>query len=377
MALQLLSHLQDDALALLIPMTLRASRKGLTDALSSHYGSPGRLASYRREFDKTVRKPGEDPSNFAITLETLAVKAFGDMGQMARLRLICDRFIAGHGSCDLRRYLDCVPPDTPLRDIVDRCRVWESHADPEVRRISKPMPEPAYPTYVVKQSEYETEPVRVVTVNKPNSLVDQSEELLKRLLAVLTPTVSPPARAPELSPMDKLVQLLLSETAKRKPVPQPVADGPVGPSFILGPAGPRRMLSQCKPDQPVAVGPVGQSFTPGPVGPCGIVSKCEPNDPIADSPVGSTETPDPGDETEKPIQIDFMKIVPTDGPASLVDTPPSSDSGIHSWGEQWENMSISTADTETEQNGRPKICSPTGRRVSDTECRRTLRKMKL
>ena len=39
-ALQLLSHLQDDALSvtLLIPMPLRASRKELTDALSSHYG---------------------------------------------------------------------------------------------------------------------------------------------------------------------------------------------------------------------------------------------------------------------------------------------------------------------------------------------------
>ena len=61
-ALQLLSHLQDAALsmALLISMPLRASRKRLTDTLSSHYGSP----------DKTVRKPGEDPSNFAITLET-------------------------------------------------------------------------------------------------------------------------------------------------------------------------------------------------------------------------------------------------------------------------------------------------------------------
>ena len=222
-ALQLLSHLQDDALsvALLIPMPLRASRKGLTDALSSHYGSPGRLANYRREFDKTVRKPGEDPSNVAITLETLAVKAFGDMGQTARLRLIRDRFIAGHGS-----YLDCVPPDTPLRDIVDRCRVWESHADPEVRRISKPMPEPAYPTYVVKQSEYETEPVRVVTVNKPNSSVDQSEELLKKIIGSADTNRFPPARAPELSPMDKLVQLLLSETAKRKPDPPTPVEPP-------------------------------------------------------------------------------------------------------------------------------------------------------
>ena len=62
---------------------------------------------------------------------------------------------------------------------MDRCRVWESHADPEVRRVSKPMLEPAYPTYVVEQSEYETEPVQVVIVNKPNSSVDQSEELLK------------------------------------------------------------------------------------------------------------------------------------------------------------------------------------------------------
>ena len=154
-------------MALLIPMPRRASRKELTDALSAQYGSPGRLANYRREFDKAVRKPGEDPSNFAIALETLAVKAFGDMGQVARLRLIRDRFIAGHGSCELRRYLDCVPPDTPLRDIVDRCRVWESHADPEIRRISKPTPEPAYPAYVVNEPEYETEPVRVVAVNKP------------------------------------------------------------------------------------------------------------------------------------------------------------------------------------------------------------------
>ena len=76
---------------------------------------------HRREFDKTVWKPGEDPSNFGITLETLAVKAFSDMDQTARLRLIRDRFIDGHESCELRRHLDCLPPDTPLRDIVDRC----------------------------------------------------------------------------------------------------------------------------------------------------------------------------------------------------------------------------------------------------------------
>ena len=79
---------------------------------------------------------------------------------------------------------------------------------------------------MVKQSEYEAEPVRVVTVNKPNSLVDQSKELLKKLLAVLTPAVSPPSKAPELSPMDKLVQMLLLETAKSKPVPPAPVEPP-------------------------------------------------------------------------------------------------------------------------------------------------------
>ena len=136
------------------------------------------------------------------------------MGQTARLRLIHDRFIAGHESCDLQRYLDCVPPDTPLQDIVDRCRLWESYGDPEVRRVSKPMPEPVYPTYVVEQPDYETEPVCVVTVNKPNSPVDQSEELLKKLLA------------------DKLVQLLLSETAKREPA-EPTPAEPPGLETLL------------------------------------------------------------------------------------------------------------------------------------------------
>ena len=82
-ALQLLSHLEGDALnmALLVPMSRRTSRTGLVDELSAHYGSPGRLADNRRQFEKTTRSAGEDPSIFAITLETLAVKAFGDMGQ--------------------------------------------------------------------------------------------------------------------------------------------------------------------------------------------------------------------------------------------------------------------------------------------------------
>ena len=116
-ALQLFSHLEGDALnvALLVPLSRRLSRTGLVDALTAHYGSPGQLADYRRQFERTTRTAGEDPAIFATARETIAVKAFGDMGQTARLRLIHDRFIAGHSSCELRRHLDSVPPETPFR----------------------------------------------------------------------------------------------------------------------------------------------------------------------------------------------------------------------------------------------------------------------
>ena len=162
------------------------------DALTAHYGSPGRLADYRRQFKRTTRTVGEDPAIFATALETLAVKAFGDMGQTARLRLIRDRFIAGHSSCELRRHLDSVPPETPIRDVVDRCRVWESHADPAVRRVSKPSPDPIYLAYVVGDSDNISETTRVAVVIRLQLGPDQLEDMLRRLLiAVDTPAPIP------------------------------------------------------------------------------------------------------------------------------------------------------------------------------------------
>ena len=165
---------------------------------------------YQQVFDATVLSNGWEDA-------TAAVKAFGDIGQTVRLRLIRDQLIAGHESCELRRHLDCLPPDTPLRDIVDRCRVWESHSDSSVRRVSKPMLEPAFPAYMIKKSEHDPDPIRTVTVNKPERSVDDSE-LLRKLVEILTPVAPAPARAPEPSVMDKLVQLLMEKVATRKPV---------------------------------------------------------------------------------------------------------------------------------------------------------------
>ena len=80
-ALQLFLHLEGDALdiAHLVPVARRLSRSGLVDTLTAHYGCPGRLADYRRQFERTIRTTGEDPANFATALELLAAKAFGEM----------------------------------------------------------------------------------------------------------------------------------------------------------------------------------------------------------------------------------------------------------------------------------------------------------
>ena len=75
-ALQLLSHLDGDALnvALLVPESRRVVPGFLIKSLSDHYSSPGRLAEYKRQFQRAFRRPADDPSIFAIELETLARK---------------------------------------------------------------------------------------------------------------------------------------------------------------------------------------------------------------------------------------------------------------------------------------------------------------
>ena len=122
------------------------------------------------------------------------------MGQTARLRLIRDRFIAGHSNCDLRQHLDSVSPETPIRDVVDRCRVWESHADPAIRRISKPNPDPTYPAYAVGDADSDNEATRVAVVTGHRSGQNQLEDLLRWVPDV-----------------EKLLQQLVRETQSRSP----------------------------------------------------------------------------------------------------------------------------------------------------------------
>ena len=128
--LQLFVHVKGEALnvALLLTKEKRESWMGLASGLSAYYQSPGRLAVLRRLFESAFRRPGLDPATFATEL---AIQGFEDMKEQARDTMIRDKFIAGQRQCALRRQLDGFAQDTPIGEIVDSCRVWESHSDPD------------------------------------------------------------------------------------------------------------------------------------------------------------------------------------------------------------------------------------------------------
>ena len=117
--------------------------------------------------------------------------------------------------------------------MVDRCRVWESHADPEIRQINKPNPDPMYPAYVVGDSDNIGETIQVATVSRPKSGPDQVEDMLTRLLAVQVP-----APVPEVPTVEKLLQRLVAETQSRQAPavsqPEPVGLEKLFRSYLSG-----------------------------------------------------------------------------------------------------------------------------------------------
>ena len=130
-ALQWFVHLKEEALnvALLLTREKRESWTGLVSGLSAYHQSPGRLAVLGRRFVSAFRRPGLDPATFATELGILAIQGFEEMKEQARDTMIRDKFIAGQRQCALRQQLDGFAQDTPIGEIVDSCRVWESHSE--------------------------------------------------------------------------------------------------------------------------------------------------------------------------------------------------------------------------------------------------------
>ena len=96
-ALQLLFHLDRDALnvALLVPESQRVVPGLLIKSLSDHYNSPGRLAEYKRQFQRVVRRWEMIRRFLLFELETLARRALIDIDISIQLQMVRDRFIDG------------------------------------------------------------------------------------------------------------------------------------------------------------------------------------------------------------------------------------------------------------------------------------------
>ena len=103
------------------------------------------------------------------------------------------------------------------------------------------------------------------------------------------------------------------------------------------------------PLHPLTLDPVGQPPIPGPPDKhvsepgCGRINR------IQDDPGGSTGILDTASQTNSNISADQLNIGTFGRLANSVDATPSSDSGIHSWKEQWENMSQLSSDDASGQ----------------------------
>ena len=196
-AIQLLSHLDGDALniALLIPESRSVKPGFLIKSLSEHYNAPGRLAEYKRQFQRAVRHPGDDPSIFATELETLARRAFMDIDLKIQSQMVRDRFIDGQAECALRRHLDSLGPNTPIPDIVDCCRIWERHCEVEIQ------PQTGADRRLMRVTETELTP----------AMTPETETVVNMIEKLLPTPVPPPLRAaPIRSDRDLLVQQLMA-----------------------------------------------------------------------------------------------------------------------------------------------------------------------
>ena len=145
----------------------------LIKSLSEHYNAPGRLAEYKRQFQRAFRHPGDDPSVFATELETLARRAFIDIDLKIQLQMVRDRFIDGQAERALRRHLDSLGSNTPMTDIVDCCRMWERHCEVEIQPRTSANRRPG--SVICQVTEFEPTPA----VSPETETV---EDVIKKLL---------------------------------------------------------------------------------------------------------------------------------------------------------------------------------------------------
>ena len=120
---------------------------------------------------------------------------------------------------------------------------------------------------------------------------------------------------------------------------RPTAGGPVGRLFSLEPMGPRGKAPLGDENQPPGVGPWGKPFITERLGNRVSEPDCKRTTQTRSGSERDTGVPGPMIQTGSEVQRDRVNISTDIGPSDSRETTPSSDSGVHSWTEQWENMS--------------------------------------
>ena len=132
-----------------------------------------------------------------------------DIDTTIQLQMVRDHFIDGQAECALRRHLDSLGPNTPMTDIVDCCRVWESHCEVEIHPWTSADRRPA--RAICQVTEVEPAPAT-------STETETVEDIIRKLLP--TPALPPLQAVPILSDRDVLIQQLMEAICPPTPVPQ-------------------------------------------------------------------------------------------------------------------------------------------------------------
>ena len=145
-----------------------------------------------------VRRLEDDPSVFAIELETLARRAFMEVDLNTQLHMVRDRFIDGQADRSLRRHLASLKSNTPMIEMVDSCRIWERHCKLEIRPR---MGTNKGPVHMAGQ----------VVEDRPIPAIPSEIESVEAMIRKLLPTPATPTlqAAPKDTDTDILVRQLM------------------------------------------------------------------------------------------------------------------------------------------------------------------------
>ena len=148
-----------------------------------------------------------DPATFATELGILAVRGFADMSGKAQDLMIRNKFIAAQQSCELRRHLDGAAEDASIGDIVDSCRIWESHTETGYVRSDRQDPDGSRSVS------------QVTVLDKSHSATDKSAPLQQDVGHVIRPTRGPPPRVTHsLADRELLIQSILEAVRVRRTI---------------------------------------------------------------------------------------------------------------------------------------------------------------